>query len=604
MHSESDIPMASVTLTVPASLEAVIASFDMRSEPFSYHDVQSALSVARQALQEPRLDEDKGAWAEVLAFSLAARDHGEKPWGTWFGPMGSGTQADGTSSYFPDATEADVAVLNHWKSRATGCQAPILVARYSDLVWDLSMLIADERRDVTYARLAIGAYLAAAKQPGRDSYETFPDAERALILAIQLADDGKRDAARQILLDLHNVEMANGGMWWRTPRILADQPKSGLTETEQQLLIADLQAILQRTSDTSSPATFNPHDAEMAAKMLEPHYRKKKEAQPIAELHVAVAGAFEHMGAMSDPMLAAMVLQTSADAYRQAGRMEDAERVQRQVEASNLAAAEQMKPHDFTVEVSREEVEEVLGSLVKGSKEETFKRLAIEFMVRRKTLEEFLAGASKKFPLSTIMPQSMIQEGRVVAQIGGLADDPDGHLIMQASRQVMLNNGWLTWAFERAIETYDLTCDDIVSWANRFGLFGDGLLLRDGVDAWFAADYVKTVHILVPQIEAAFRELCGILGRPTTKPHPQMARARMVITLGELLWPPEVAEALGSLGADLVLHMRTLYADPRGHNLRNDLAHGLLPRSNITATTSLLVIHTLVLLGAWLDRKD
>lgn len=603
MSSESDTHCPAANLTIPASIEAVIASFDARTEPFSCHDVQSAVSVARQALSKPTPDEDKGAWAEVLAFGLAARDHGEEPWGTWFGPMGSGTQADGTTFYFPDATKADVEVLNHWKSRATGCQAPIMVARYCDLVWDMSMLIAGERRDVSYARLAINAYLAAASQPGRDSYDSFPDAERALILAIQVSDGGKRDAARQILLSLHKLEMASGGMWWRTPKMLAEQSKSGLTETEQESLTADLEAILQRTSDTSSRATFNPHDAEMAAKMLEPLYRKKKEVGRIADLHTSVAGAFEHMGAMSDPMLAAMVFQTSADAYRQAGRMEDAERVQRLVEASNLAAAEQMKPHEFTMEVSREEIEEVLGSLVKGTKEETFKRLAIQFMVRRKPLEEFLAEASEKFPLSTIMPQSMIQAGRVVAKIGGLSDDPDGHLIMQASRHVMLSNGWLTWAIERAKETYNLTGDDIVEWANRTGLFGDGLLLREGVEAWIASDQVKAVHTLVPQIEAAFRKLCGILGRPTTKPHPQMAQARMVITLGELLGPPEAAEALGSLGADLILHMRTLYVDPRGHNLRNDLAHGLLPRSSINGTTSLLVIHTLLLLGAWLKPK-
>lgn len=337
--------------------------------------------------------------------------------------------------------------------------------------------------------------------------------------------------------------------------------------------------------------------------MLEPHYRKRKEVKSLVDMHSAVAGAFEHMGAMSDPMLAAMVFQTSADAYRQAGRMEDAERVQRLVESSNLAAAEQMQPHEFTMEVSGKEVEEVLTSLVRGTKEETFKRLAIQFMVRRKPLEEFLAEASEKYPLSTIMPQSIIQEGRVVAQIGGLAEDPDGHLIMQASRHVMLSHGWLAWAFERARKTYNLTCDDFVGWSNRTGLFGDGLLLREGIEAWIEADHVKAVHILVPQVEAAFRTLCGRLGRPTTKAHSRMARARIVITLGDLLGPPEAAEALGDLGADLVLHLRTIYADPRGHNLRNDLAHGLLPRTSITPTTSLLVIHTLVLLGAWLNPK-
>lgn len=590
-------------LTIPTTIEAVISSYDTCDKPFSCIDVQSALSVARRAFQSPTADEDKGAWAELLAFNLAGTEHNEKPWGTYFGPMGSGTQADGIIVYFPDATQADASILAHWKARAASCKAPAMAARYSDLVWDLSMLIASEKRDVTYARLAISSYLVAAAQPGRDNYDCFPDAERALILAIQIGDNVGRDAARKIMLDLHNAEIIGNGMWWRAPQFLADQPKAALTEAERRGIIADLEAILKQASDVSSPSTFNPHDAESAAKMLEPHYRRQNENERIPDLHLAVAQAFEQMGAMSDPMLAAMVYQTSADAYGQAGRNDEAERVQRLVQASNIAAAEQMKPHEFTMEVTKDELEQVLGSLVKGSKDETFKRLAIKFMLRRQPLEEFLADSATKFPLSTIMPQSMMQDDRVVAQVGALADDPDGHLIMQASRHLMLNNAWLTWAFERARETYDWSPDDIVSWANRTGLFGDGILMSEGVEAWFAKDHVKAVHILVPQIETAFRKMAGVLGRPTTKPHNQMTRARMVIPLGELLWAPETAEALGNLGADLVLHLCTLYTDPRGYNLRNDLAHGLLASTSINATTALLVIHSLLLLGTWLEPK-
>ena len=32
-------------------------------------------------------------------------------------------------------------------------------------------------------------------------------------------------------------------------------------------------------------------------------------------------------------------------------------------------------------------------------------------------------------------------------------------------------------------------------------------LVREGLAAWFAEDYVKAIHVLVPQVEAAVREL-------------------------------------------------------------------------------------------------
>ena len=128
-------------------------------------------------------------------------------------------------------------------------------------------------------------------------------------------------------------------------------------------------------------------------------------------------------------------------------------------------------------------------------------------------------------------------------------------------------------------------------------MFGDGVLLGEAVAAWLAGDHIKAVHILVPQVEAAFRKMAGRLGRPTTEPHPQMKRARNAKSFGKMLGDMETVAVLGKHGPDLILHLRTLYTDPRGHNLRNDLAHGLLPSSNITATTSLLVVHSLLLLG-------
>ena len=607
MRSEDryEFPVAHnmIDLLLPPSVDAVIADFEMRSAPFTCMDVQAALSLARQSLTAPTMEEDRGSWAELLAFSLAGNEHGEKPWGTYFGPMGSGTAHDGTIVYFPDATEADGSILKHWKSRAGSCQAPVLVARYSDLIWDMSKLIAGEKRDQNFARMATSAYLSEAVQPGREANSAFPAAERAMVLALQIGDLTQRDAARKILLDLHRDAVASGLMWWRAPSFFEAQPKSGLDEQEQQGIISDLETILIRASDTASPSSFNPHDAESAAKMLEQLYRRQGDTARIPELHHAVARAFEHMGAMSEPMLAGMVLQTSADAYRQAGLTSDAERVQRLVEASNLAAGNEMKSHEFTMEVSKDEIEAVLGQLVQGTKEETFNRLAVEFMLRRGLLEEFLAQSAKDFPLSTIIPQSMMQGDRVVAQIGSLEDDPDGHIIAQGSRHLTLNNAWLKWAVDRARQNFLWTRDEVAGWANRAGMFGDGILLGEGVAAWLDDDHVKAVHVLVPQIETAFRKMAGALGRPTTEPHPQMRRARIAKPFGKMLGDIETASALGTHGPDLILHLRTLYSDPRGHNLRNDLAHGLLPSSSINATTSLLVVHSLLLIGAWFAPK-
>ncbi|WCT79081.1 DUF4209 domain-containing protein [Novosphingobium humi] len=602
MNVEPEMSLATSGLVVPASIDAVIADFESRRDAYTAMDVRSALTVARQALETPTEAEHKGAWAEHLAFSLVGNDHHEKPWGTWFGPIGSGTRADGSIVYFPDVTEADAAILDHWKARAMNCTAAVLVARYSDLVWDLGKLLANKNRDVAWGRKAIDAYLEMSGQSGRDVYDAFAKAERALMLAIQIADAERRDATRHILLSLHKAAVISGGPWWRAPDYFQTQSKSGLTADENLQIIGDLEAVLARTSDASASDTFNPHDAERAANMLISYCKRMGEQTRVKALHVTVARTFEHFGSMADAMLASLVLQTSMDAYRQAGMIDDANRILHLVEAANLASTEQMTAHEHSIEIPKKDAEAFLGQIVAGTKEQTFSRLAGNFMLRRAEIEAVLATAAKNFPLSTNIPQTMLQGERIVAQVGSLDDDPVGHLMMQANRHLGLHAPWVHWAVDRACQHHVLTSDDIVQFANRAGLFGDGLLLDKGVKAWLSDDHSKALHILVPQVEAAFRLMMSKLGRPTTKPHPQMKKARMVSTLGELLFQEETAEALGSYGADMVLHLHTLYADPRGHNLRNDLAYGILPVASINSTTCLWVIQTLLLFGLWVER--
>jgi hypothetical protein len=594
----------SQTIAVPASIEGVIAAFDNCTDSYSCMVVYSALCAARQALDAPVPAANKGAWAEVLAFGLTGTEHNEKPWGTYFGPMGSRTCENGETAYIPDATQADGTILTHWKARAHSSKAPVLVARYADLVWDLGKLIANEMRDVTFARRAIDAYLDTAKQDDRDEDDAFPDAERALALSIQIKDQSRRDAARIALLALHNRAVANSGMWWKAYDALEHQRMSGLTKTERDALIDDLEMVLVRASDTSDQGRFNPHKVEDAADRLITHYRRTGKNSEVQRLHLAVAKAFEHFGNMGDAMLSSMVLQTSMDAYRQAGMNADADRILRLIEKSNIASIAQMTRHEHRQEIPAEVVEEFLAHVIADTKEETLHRLAGEFLTMRSEIEKTLQESAKSSPLATIIPRSKLQGDRIVAHIGSLDDDPMGHLIEQTNMHLAFNGAWLRWALDHARERHAISADDVAAWANRTGLFGDGRLLHEGVAAWMADDHIKATHILVPQIEAGFRALIGRCGRPTTKAHPQMKQARVVVTMGEILFHEETATALGKHGPDIVLHFRTLYADPRGHNLRNDIAHGLLAVENINEGTMLWIVHSLLLLGAWLKPES
>ena len=582
----------------------MIEAFDRRADAYKTFDVSSALNAERAKLQSPTPEHNKGAWAEVLAFALAAgREHGEKPWGGYFGPMASWQRQDGKVIYSPDAREADADILLHWKQRASTVRAPVLVARYNDLIWDLSRLIANERRNVDNCRRAIDAYLVCAKQTDRDLYDAFPDAKRALALSIQIDDEARRDAARGVLLTLHNKAVADHKMWWSAYDALEEQPKSGLTQVEKDALIADLEGILHRVSDSSDSKKFDPHAVESVANKLIRHYRSLAKLEQVRRLNLAIAKAFEQFGGLADPMLASSVLQTSMDAYHAVGDQAEANRILALIEKANEASIAQMTKHEHRVEIPKEEVEKFLAEIVVESKDETFRRIAGEFLISRTDIESSLKESAKSSPLQAMISRTKLQGNRVVANIGSVDDDPIGRLIDHAAEWQGLNIAFLSWAMDHAIERHELGPTDFAEYINRTTLFGDGRLLAEGMGAWFAKDYVKAVHVLVPQIEVGLRTLMGLGGRPTTKPHPQMKQARMVVTFGEML-TPETEAVLGKHGPDIVLHFRALYADPRGRNFRNEIAHGLAPIDSIGPGIMLWIVHSLLLLGAWLRPQS
>jgi hypothetical protein len=163
--------------------------------------------------------------------------------------------------------------------------------------------------------------------------------------------------------------------------------------------------------------------------------------------------------------------------------------------------------------------------------------------------------------------------------------------------EFQLTRPFLAAAFERLYERHgELVPEHFVGWANRHDLFEDTRLLLEGVRAWERGDQVKAAHVLVPQIESGLRKLADDLGVPITRAHATVPETSVVIGMGEILNNETVADALGP---DVTLHFQALYSDPRGMNLRNHIAHGLMDAGRFYWHLGNLILHSLLVLGLW-----
>jgi len=391
----------------------------------------------------------------------------------------------------------------------------------------------------------------------------------------------------------------NKGPLWRAFDRLMPEKKANLTDAERSELVGDLEQLVTRYSSVS--AHFDPHSTENAAKRLIKVYSREHRAADVRRLYAVIAKAFEHFAAMSSPMLAAAVLQTSLDAYESAGMTEDSKRVRVIMQQKIGESKDEMRPIESEVIIKKDDIEKFLSAVVVGDLGSTFVKLAVEFLPKRKDLEDAVKKTAEEAPLMAHISQKIMSDDRVMATIGSVDEDPFGRLFEPAKLIYSSSYIWLLQAFQRLVQKHEVLPEHFVGWANRYVIFDDTGLLLQGVRAWFAGDYVKTVHVLVPQIERAVRNIAGQLGKPVTKAHPKVKGASVAINLGDILYSDDITE---KLGADLTLYFLSIYADPRGLNLRNELAHGQLELASMTDHVARLLIHTLLVLGLWKELAE
>lgn len=119
--------------------------------------------------------------------------------------------------------------------------------------------------------------------------------------------------------------------------------------------------------------------------------------------------------------------------------------------------------------------------------------------------------------------------------------------------------------------------------------------MRKGLAAWWAGHDLEAVHVLVPQVEAALRDVLAALGGAISQAK-HNERGFQALLLGDIL-SHELFRL--HISEDIRFHLKVLYQDHRGLNLRNDLAHGLAPFESFGPGLGRLVVHSVILIGTF-----
>jgi hypothetical protein len=601
-------------LIVPTELEKVLREADESAGPLVENALWSAQMKAAPDPKVATLDERRGTFAEIAAWRFM-RPHGgseSEPWGIYWGPLAGGTLQDGTPFHQPDVAEVDEEILTHWIGRATTAKHPVIKARYADLAWEIGRYLRRPSKDrqnsakapitldipVTMAQVAIDAYLDAVERGlSEDEYYSWAYLDRAIGLAISLNDKTRAARAKRVLFAFHRKAATRGGRfhWARLNDLTEDRSKAlGLDDADHKEIIDSLEVALAHHSDIAYKENFDPHQAMDAADRLT--RRLGSNQDEVKRVIKRAAGAFEEAARGADGLLAIAWLEPLIPRYRNAGLVEDAARVEQTIRGRAEQARGEMKRISVPVEIPREKMEQWADAVIGATFQDALGRIAWHCMTREDNAQKSVQQMMEKAPLVSMLTANVMGvDGFTEATIGSVEDDLEGRAIQHAANSFNWNAPFLYFILNRAKEKYGFDLDAMISHIRHAPFFAPGRepLLREGLAAWLAEDPVKAIHVLVPQVEAACRDLLAALGAPVMRHEPRTGGFE-VLGMGAVLSHPAFRKGVPQ---DIRFHLKALYCDPRGINLRNHLAHGIANIGILGMGAANWVVHSILLLA-------
>ncbi|KZX59187.1 hypothetical protein A3709_16730 [Halioglobus sp. HI00S01] len=532
--------------------------------------------------------------AEHLAFMFCeTQGNTDSTWGTYYGPIASWLREDGSTTENPSLDSVDSHTLAYWASRSAETENPILKARYSGLVWDLSKAAADIQPDYQIAVVHIEAILDICKgELYEHSVEGVQKIKRAYRVAKGLNNTALIDKCIETMIELedHIAQDEKPGLWGFSFDVLVLGKEPRLSDEQSSNLLDEMENRLARLVEAG-----NPWPCESAGMPLATYYRGQHRHDDTTRIGQVLGGIFESSCEGKAPLLATSLYQHAHDIYISFNLKSEAEKVSSKILEIGPAVIESMSEITTSTQISQEQLDAYLEDMTEGGVEKSISRIACQLTARKGELEELVIQLAKDNPLSYLFKKTLQDHsGRPVAEIGGIEDDLEGNVLHQMAQSLSINSFFLRHSLERLVTRYEVTPGALVEIFLQSPVFTPARknLVLAGIEAHFREDYIASIHILIPQLEAAFRTLLELTGAPVLKKNRQ--GGLQLRTLDELLRDNTISNCFGE---DAAFYFRGVLTDQRAWNIRNDVCHGLSPQDQFGVVVSDRILHVMMYLS-------
>lgn len=575
---------------------AKIEALEKKSE----HDIASEF---RAILPKDGEDISMELRAESMAFDFMENyTNKDTGWGTYFGPMVVWSNGDGTATGSPSIKLITKEIIDYWGTRAEETKNPLLQARYTGLIWDFSKPVLNEAPNYKIGLKYVESLIETVENRNcRYETDLITKIERAIQIAISLNANELIERAKQVTLELEDeiAENDKAGLWGFSFDLLIGQRKIDLTEEEEDKIIKTLEL---RFDELTSEEHLNPWNAEASAERLAGYYRKKGEDDKVRDLILRLGQSYEAKEKDGNAMQVSSWLQHMHKIYMNYGLNDEANEILVRLRELGPKINEELKPISSSFEIPKDKLDAFINFIIEGEKNLIFHKILQNFIPKKDEVKERMFEMAKTSPLTFLMPTSIQDyKGRVVATIGSLEDDIDGNLIHQLSQSLSFQAIFVRHVFYKITNESVLEVKDFMEFIQNSPVFEESRLpiIERGIQAYYDNDLIVAIHLLIPQIEEAIRNLIELSRGVVLKKN--RGGGFQLKTFDDILRDEIIKHVLGE---DIQIYLRVLFTDQRGWNLRNDVCHGMSDIDSFSYQSIERILHVLIILGTIVKNES
>lgn len=590
---------------VSMDFKEVLNEFDrLEKKKFSLLEVASAL---KSVLPSDRSLISFELNAEIVAFNLAENYQDNiTSWGTYYGPKFVSTDLEGNKYEIPSYESLNSDVLDYWENRAKQTVNPILISIYSGLVCDLRKQVTTINPNYQIIRIYISSIIKYADGDyHKYTFESFQKLKRALDYAISY---NQKDSIKSLINSFLNFEKRLSSedrfnCLHYSFDYLIENKYIELSKQDQQHIIQNLESDFYKLTEIDvENHTQNNNDIEFVGKRLIKYYNSKNEKDKVKILLLRMRDAFYKDINPEQTFLSLHWLEKLNSLFIEFNLIEESDNLLVKIKEISPTITKNFVSSSLSHEISKEQFQIFLNDILNGTFDEIVFKIYSSFIPNYENVKKKVLANSREFVFGNHIPIQLIDEkGRKIAQINPFNEDQYGHYIRYGVLQITVYSFFLKEVFDRILNSEVVSKESLFNFLSKSPIILPERyeIILKGLECYYNFDYVVFLHLIIPQIEEAVRNVLEFSSGNVLKTSKN--GGLHLKNFNDILSEIKVIE---SLGEDIVFFFKILFTDSRGINLRNNLSHGLLNPKNFNRQNADLVILALLCLGLVEEKKS